>query len=606
MVLSMSALATAVLSLVAGDWYTGLWSKLPPAPSQPDAERFSCRPFLPSLFEQTPPSAAHPAIRDGVKAIDEFFSSRFAEGDIDSLSVAVVTSAGALYEQNFGTVRANETDGPPTTSDAQYRLASVSKLFTVLEGLVLEQRGALSWDDPVQKHLKDFTYRPDGLSPKNKGLAPEHAPITLLQLASHMSGLGRDWPAGIAKEWPYDATGGGPPPDNGHPYPTHEAMYKAVKKHHLVSPPWSYPSYSNTGMGILGMALSAASRVADGNQSRISFADLMKRDVFEPMGLNGSHFLATAENRHLVVVPSIAQEYVDQDFLDAMNPAGGQFSSLSDLIKVTQMILNPARPDSLITSYSRDKWLRPVHAFEEDDWTEVGLAWEIIKRADSHGRLRKIYWKRASSRSPSAAAAVRHIALRNRTGSRVFFSFFPAVGELVGWHSAVAVQPGTGYGIIVLMSGRYPDAAKLMYHAFALMQPAIDRALEDAARDLYAGSWVDAGKGTEEATTARIAVERGTLYIEEFRLLGVDVLHGSFGAHDRLALRPSGWRDEFRIETGIPYYNGQEHMGCFPYWAGRDSWGVRNNAAVNAIYFAGEGADRELHVPSLDLVLKRA
>ncbi|KAI9060772.1 beta-lactamase/transpeptidase-like protein [Trametes sanguinea] len=570
--LSGSAVATAVLAALAGGWYSGFWNKGAPAISE--VERFSCRPFLPNVFEQAPPSPDHPAIRKGIKAVDEFFTNRFSEGDIDSLSVAVVTSAGALYEKNFGTTRGNETNGPPTTSHSQYRLASVSKLFTVLEGLVLEQKGALSWDDPVEKYLKDFKYRPDGLAPNNKGLSPERAPITLFSLASHMSGLGRDWPPGIVKDWPHDMTGGGPPPTNGNPFPSHEALYKATEKHHLTSPPWYYPAYSNTGTGLLGMVVSAASSIANGDKSTISYADLLKRDLFEPLGMNGSHFLTTEKNKHLVVVPSIAPEVADQDFLDAMNPAGGQFSSLSDMIKVTQTILNPAHPKSLLTSYSRDKWLHTtVHAFEEDDWTEIGFIWEIIKAADSNGRLRKIYWK---------------------------------LGAMAGYHTAIAVHPGTGYGIIVLMGARYPDAAKLTYDAFELMQPAIDRALADAATDLYAGSWVDASKSAEEATTARITVDKGTLYIEEFKLLGVDAMQRFGAGEGRLALRSTGWPDELRVDTGIPYYNGRKHMGCYVYWNGQDFWGIRNNAAINAIYFTGEGADRKLHVPALDLVLKRA
>lgn len=80
-----------------------------------------------------------------------------------------------------------------------------------------------------------------------------------------------------------------------------------------------------------------------------------------------------------------------------MNPAGGQFSSLSDLITVTQTLLNTKHPKSQISQYSRDKWLQTVHAFEEDDWTEIGFIWEIIKQKDSNGRARKIYWKRSSS-----------------------------------------------------------------------------------------------------------------------------------------------------------------------------------------------------------------
>lgn len=79
-----------------------------------------------------------------------------------------------------------------------------------------------------------------------------------------------------------------------------------------------------------------------------------------------------------------------------MNPAGGQFSSLSDMVTVTQTFLNPKHPKSQITSYSMHNWLQSVHTFDEDDWTEIGFMWEIIKARDSNGRLRKIYWKRTS------------------------------------------------------------------------------------------------------------------------------------------------------------------------------------------------------------------
>ena len=76
-----------------------------------------------------------------------------------------------------------------------------------------------------------------------------------------------------------------------------------------------------------------------------------------------------------------------------MNPAAGQFSSLSDMVKFTQNILSPS---SLLAEYQRDKWFKPVHAFDEDDWTEMGLMWEIVKTRDSNGRTRRVFWKRAS------------------------------------------------------------------------------------------------------------------------------------------------------------------------------------------------------------------
>ncbi|KAL1941009.1 hypothetical protein VTO73DRAFT_7645 [Trametes versicolor] len=563
-----SAVAAAFLSVFAGGLYSGFW-RTPPSSSN-DVERWSCRPFLPNVFVEHPPSPKHSAIRQATQTVDDFFTTRFSKGDIDSLSVAIVTSQGTLYEKNFGTMRGNETNGPATTRHSTYRIASVSKLFAVLEGLILEEKGVLSWDDHVSKYLKGFDYRLDGLDP-SKNPAPKKAPeLTLFQLASHMSGLGRDWPPGTVAGWPNSMAGGGPPPTNGNPFPSHQSLFNAISKHHLVSPPWSYPAYSNTGTGVLGLALAAASSAASGDASTMSYADLLKRDIFDPMGLNGSHFLTTDANKHLVVVPSVGPEVADQDFLDAMNPAGGQFASLADMVTLTQTILDPSHTKSQISSYARDKWLRTVHAFEEDDWTEIGFIWEIIKAADSNGRLRKIYWK---------------------------------LGAMAGYHTAIAVHPGTSYGVVVLMGGRYPDAAKLAYDTFELFQPAIDQALADAVEESYVGSWVD--ETASAPTSARISIDRGTLYMEEFSLLGVDALK-SFGAQGRLALRPTGWSEELRLDTGIPGYNGQKHMGCYPYWNGQDFWGIRNNAAINAIYFTGSGSQRRLHVPSLSLVLKRA
>ncbi|KAI0824344.1 beta-lactamase/transpeptidase-like protein [Trametes gibbosa] len=567
--------SVAFASLLIGSYYSG-HLRLPLTTSTErgnsgvsnPSKRWDCRPFLPNLFADTAPLSTHPSIHDGVTAVDRYLASRFSVGDIDSLSFAIVTKDGPVYERNFGVMRGNETGSPATTSHSTYRIASTAKLFPILEGLILEHKGIISWDDPVSKYLEGFDYRLDGLDPQ---VTSEHGsdkpPITLFQLATHMSGLGRDWPPGTVSNWPHDMYGMGPPPTNGRPFPTKEDLLDAIARHHLTSPPLYHPAYSNTGIAAFGLALAAASSAEAGNESVISYADLLKRDVFAPMGLNGSHFLATDTNKHYVVVPSLAPEVADQDFLDAMNPAAGQFSSLSDLITVTQTILDPRHPKSQISRYSRDKWLLPVHSFEEDDWTELGLMWEIIKAEDSNGRMRKIYWK---------------------------------LGAMAGYHTALAIHPGTSYGIIVLMAGRYPDAAKLAYDAFELMQPAIDRALADMATDLYAGEW----RADHGNSSARVVVEQGTLYVERYVLLDVDAL-SKFGAQGRLALRPSGRRDEFRLDTGIPGYNGLKHMGCYPYWNGQDLWGVRNNAVINALYYSGEGEARRLHVPSLALTMRK-
>jgi CubicO group peptidase (beta-lactamase class C family) len=144
--ISTTLIIVTAVSLALGGHYSGLWS-IPSyhSSSSEDVRRWECHPFLPPLFVETPPSASHPSIQAASDALHRHLTKRFSQGDIDSLSVAVITSQGALYEQNFGVMRANESNSLPTTSHSMYRIASISKLFTVLEGFILEQKSRLSW-----------------------------------------------------------------------------------------------------------------------------------------------------------------------------------------------------------------------------------------------------------------------------------------------------------------------------------------------------------------------------------------------------------------------------------------------------------------------------
>ena len=162
----------------------------------------------------------------------------------------------------------------------------------------------------MDKYLKDFKYSFQGLDPDQPYPSADDAPITLAQLASHMSGMGRDWPPGTASGWPWNTAGSGPPPINGRPFPSQESVLEDLPNHPFVALPWTLPSYSNTGIGVLGLALAAADRVASGRPTALTHAELLQRDVFGPMGLNSSHFLATNFNRAKLVVSSVEPEVV--------------------------------------------------------------------------------------------------------------------------------------------------------------------------------------------------------------------------------------------------------------------------------------------------------
>jgi CubicO group peptidase (beta-lactamase class C family) len=82
-----------------------------------------------------------------------------------------------IYHKAFG-VRSFETNVPIELNDI-FELASVSKQFTAMTIMMLQQEGKLQYDDPIEKYLPGLTYQG----------------ITIRHLLNHTSGL-PDYQAG--------------------------------------------------------------------------------------------------------------------------------------------------------------------------------------------------------------------------------------------------------------------------------------------------------------------------------------------------------------------------------------------------------------------------
>lgn len=71
-----------------------------------------------------------------------------------------------------------------------------------------------------------------------------------------------------------------------------EHLVKSVNKYPLVNLPYDYPIYSNSGIDLLGLSNVAANKRARSRPETEpqSHEDLVKRDIFQPLGLNGSFY----------------------------------------------------------------------------------------------------------------------------------------------------------------------------------------------------------------------------------------------------------------------------------------------------------------------------
>jgi CubicO group peptidase (beta-lactamase class C family) len=103
-----------------------------------------------------------------------------------SFSIEVTSSKETLWSKHHTASERNasRSDIPEVNSDALYRIASITKTFTVLGLLYQEKAGNLSLDDPIDKYIKELKEPQNGTLPWKD--------ITLRSLASQLSGIPRE------------------------------------------------------------------------------------------------------------------------------------------------------------------------------------------------------------------------------------------------------------------------------------------------------------------------------------------------------------------------------------------------------------------------------
>ncbi len=109
--------------------------------------------------------------------IDKLAADALAQTGVPSASIAVVKDGKIVYLNAYGSARLEPKT--PATSAMRYSIGSISKQFTALAMLLLQEQGKLSLDDKVGKFVPDLTRANE---------------VTIRQLLSHTSGYQDYWP----------------------------------------------------------------------------------------------------------------------------------------------------------------------------------------------------------------------------------------------------------------------------------------------------------------------------------------------------------------------------------------------------------------------------
>ena len=157
----------------------------------------SAKCFEPTIAHPPPRyNVGDPLLQDAFKSINTALTAAVAAPEFDrtSFSVEITSSKDTLWSRHH-TARernASRPDIPEVNGDALYRIASITKTFTVLGILYQHAAGNLSLDATVNTYLKE-------LGDKSNGGIP-WKDITLRSLASQLSGLPRECKMPLGKK----------------------------------------------------------------------------------------------------------------------------------------------------------------------------------------------------------------------------------------------------------------------------------------------------------------------------------------------------------------------------------------------------------------------
>jgi len=215
-------------------------------------------------------------------------------------AVLVTKDGKPLVDKGYG--YANLEWRVPDSPTTKFRLGSLTKQFTAVSILLLEERGQLKTDDPVKRYL------PDAPAAWDK--------ITVFNLLTHTSGIPSftDFPDYKTSE----ATPATP-----------EQLMARFRDKPLEFQPGDRWQYSNSGYIVLGNLIEKVSGQ--------HYADFLKKNIFEPLGMAD-----TGYDSNESIIPRRAQGYSPDEkgprhagYIDMSIPfsAGALYSTTHDLLR---------------------------------------------------------------------------------------------------------------------------------------------------------------------------------------------------------------------------------------------------------------------------------
>lgn len=290
------------------------------------------------------------AIKYTAKILDAWLPNKIQYDRIPGFSVGIVHNGKLVYQKGFG--YADIESKIPTTPKTCYRVASISKTFTVVAIMQLVEEGKINLDDRIEKYLPWFKAQTKNADSSN---------ITIRQILSHTGGVFRD---GNTPHWATDN------------FPDATRVRKSISNKTVVFENLTRFKYSNFGFALLGEVIKKV--------SGISYDEYVTKHIIKKLGMEQTapdftkeieKWLAKGYSRP---IPNKEREAFRQSETKAYASATGFLSNVPDLAKYLFALSLKRRDDILVSKESKKEMMREYWITGEEG-ESYGLGFEIYK-----------------------------------------------------------------------------------------------------------------------------------------------------------------------------------------------------------------------------------
>jgi CubicO group peptidase (beta-lactamase class C family) len=233
------------------------------------------------------------------KKIDKIIQVEFKEDNGPGGVFMVARNGKPIYQKSFG--KANIELGVDLSNDFVFQIGSMTKQFTAISILMLEEQGKLNTDDTISKYIPDY---------------PNGNEITIHHLLTHTSGIKDFTKMGAIREIAQKEM-------------TPKMMVDFFKNEAVDFAPGEKFDYNNSGYVILGYIIELVAGE--------TYEDFIQQHIFNKLDMNQSRYATDRQIVHNRAYGYHQKEsgYVNKTVINYSVPfaSGSLMSTVSDMLK---------------------------------------------------------------------------------------------------------------------------------------------------------------------------------------------------------------------------------------------------------------------------------